>query len=113
MPHNWASGEFIRLVRHLVILERGGELHLLEGLPRSWTKPGDALALRDIPTSFGPVSVGLRVDDTGAELVVEPPTRDPPAKLVVHIERFARTVASATSSWEEGGRLRVRLAFAP
>ncbi len=35
MPHNWASAEFIRLVRHLLILERGDELHLLEGLPRA------------------------------------------------------------------------------
>ena len=40
MPHNWASGEFIRMVRHMLILERGGELHLLEALPKAWTKPG-------------------------------------------------------------------------
>ncbi|NOX54462.1 MAG: hypothetical protein GXP27_08470, partial [Planctomycetes bacterium] len=31
MPHNWASAEFIRLVRHSLVLERGRELHLLEG----------------------------------------------------------------------------------
>ncbi|MGD0091875.1 MAG: hypothetical protein ABSE73_18325, partial [Planctomycetota bacterium] len=28
MPHNWASAEFIRLTRHLLVLERGAELHL-------------------------------------------------------------------------------------
>ena len=39
MPHNWASAEFIRLVRHLLVLERGDELHLLEGLPRGWLRP--------------------------------------------------------------------------
>ena len=33
MPHNWASAEFIRLVRDLLVLERGDELHLFEGLP--------------------------------------------------------------------------------
>ncbi len=34
MPHNWASAEFIRLVVHLLALDRGDELHLLEGFPR-------------------------------------------------------------------------------
>ncbi|MFA6545723.1 MAG: hypothetical protein WCS99_15000, partial [Limisphaerales bacterium] len=36
MPHNWAGAEFIRLVRDLLVLERGDELHLLEGLPAGW-----------------------------------------------------------------------------
>ena len=40
MPHNWASAEFIRLIRHLMILERGKKLCLLEGLPQSWTGAG-------------------------------------------------------------------------
>ena len=31
MPHNWASAEFIRLTHNLLFLERGAELHLLEG----------------------------------------------------------------------------------
>ncbi|MCB0114182.1 MAG: hypothetical protein KDD84_08825, partial [Caldilineaceae bacterium] len=33
MPHNWASAEFIRLVRHLLVMERGDTLSLLPGLP--------------------------------------------------------------------------------
>ncbi len=33
MPHNWASAEFIRLVVDLLALDRGDELHLLEGFP--------------------------------------------------------------------------------
>ncbi|HLA41325.1 MAG TPA: hypothetical protein VJ417_15090, partial [Candidatus Glassbacteria bacterium] len=40
MPHNWASAEFIRLVRHLLVIERAGELHLFEGLPAEWVAPG-------------------------------------------------------------------------
>ena len=44
MPHNWASAEFIRLVRDLLVLERGDELHLFEGLPRGmdWARQGGA-----------------------------------------------------------------------
>ena len=36
MPHNWASAELIRLVRNLLVFERGGELHLLPALPEGW-----------------------------------------------------------------------------
>ncbi|MBI2298477.1 MAG: IS256 family transposase, partial [Armatimonadetes bacterium] len=56
MPHNWASAEFIRLVRHLLVLERGDELHLCEGLPAKWVEPGMTTRLDRVPTSFGRVS---------------------------------------------------------
>ena len=39
MPHNWASAEFIRLVIHLLALDRGDELHLLEGFPARGRDP--------------------------------------------------------------------------
>ena len=40
MPHNWASAEFVRLAVHLLEIDRGDELHLLEGMPAEWLKPG-------------------------------------------------------------------------
>ena len=46
MPHNWASAEFIRLAIHLLALDRGDELHLLEGMPAEWLAPACALACR-------------------------------------------------------------------
>jgi hypothetical protein len=105
MPHNWASAEFIRLVRHLLILERGGELHLLEGLPRTWTRPGDVTRLKEIPTSFGPVSLMLRVagDGQSATIQLDPPPTGVPSgsrypervdKLIVHLEHFDREIKS-------------------
>ena len=96
MPHNWASAEFIRLACHLMILERGDELHLLEGLPRAWAKAGAKNHLHDIPTIFGPVSLALRISDDGrtARLDITPPRREPPAKLEVHLEQFGREIES-------------------
>ncbi len=91
MPHNWASAEFIRLVRNLLILERGDELHLLEGIPRAWLAAGAATELKDVATDFGPVSLLLRVDDDGrhATLRVRAP-RDPGLKrIVVHLGAWA------------------------
>jgi hypothetical protein len=93
MPHNWASAELIRLVRHLLVLERGSELHLLEGLPRAWTKPGSRTRLVEVPTSFGPIDLELTIaaDGRSAVIQVQPPRREAPAKLVVHLEHFGRT----------------------
>jgi hypothetical protein len=92
MPHNWASAEFIRLIRHLMVLERGAELHLLEGLPSAWTKPGAETRLTDIPTSYGQMSLALRIapDGRAATLDLDPPRREPMTKVVVHLEAFAR-----------------------
>ncbi|RKX45558.1 MAG: hypothetical protein DRP64_04520 [Verrucomicrobia bacterium] len=86
MPHNWASAEFIRLILHLIVFERDDELHLFEGLPPTWLKPGATLKIDKALTRFGEVSLTLQVADDGktATLDVTPPTRTPASKLVVH-----------------------------
>lgn len=65
MPHNWASAEFIRLVRHLIALERGNELHLFEGLPEEWCQIGMKTALNRIETDFGVLSLSLTISEDG------------------------------------------------
>ncbi|GHT12581.1 hypothetical protein FACS1894170_07570 [Planctomycetales bacterium] len=65
MPHNWASAEFVELAVHLLQLDRGDELHLLEGLPPEWIQPGMKTELKDIATPFGKLSFVLQVDKTG------------------------------------------------
>lgn len=55
MPHNWASAEFIRLVIHCLALDRGEELHLLEGFPPEWCGPGMVTQLNGVATPFGPL----------------------------------------------------------
>ena len=65
MPHNWASAEFIRLVVHLLALDRGDELHLLQGLPSEWTGPSMVTRLNKIATPFGPLDMTLTVNHDG------------------------------------------------
>ncbi|MBN2205832.1 MAG: hypothetical protein JW742_00370 [Candidatus Aminicenantes bacterium] len=91
MPHNWASAEFIRLVRNLVVLERGRELHLLEGIPRTWLAAGATTELKGVATDFGPVSLLLRVDDDGrhATLRVEKPPGADMKRIVIHLGAWA------------------------
>ena len=91
MPHNWASAEFIRLIRNLLILERGSELHLLPGIPRTWLKPGARTVLRNIATHFGPVSMTLAVgwDGRKADLSIHLPDDSSISRLVVHLGDWA------------------------
>lgn len=90
MPHNWASAEFIRLIRHMLILERGRELHLLESMPRVWSRPGDTIRLTEIPTSFGLVNLSVHVAPDGRTgwIRVRPPQRERVESLVVHLEQL-------------------------
>jgi hypothetical protein len=91
MPHNWASAEFIRLTRHLLLLERGRELHVLEGIPRTWLAAGAITELKDVATDFGPVSLRLEVaaDGTGVKLTVTPPPGPEGPRIVVHLGAWA------------------------
>ncbi len=65
MPHNWASAEFIRLVRNLLVMEIGDELHLLRGLPEEWIVAGKQVIVEETPTRFGPVSITVSADEDG------------------------------------------------
>jgi hypothetical protein len=87
MPHNWASAEFVRLAIHLLALDRGNELHLLEGLPRSWAGPGMETRLDGIATPFGPLTAALRVSSDGrrAVLEIEPLADSACQAVVVHL----------------------------
>lgn len=101
MPHNWASAEFIRLIRHLLVLERGDTLHLFEGLPHAWVRPNGHLKFDQVPTSFGPVTISMDVDSSGqtATIRVIPPRRAPPRQVIVHLEQItanARAVRVGT-----------------
>lgn len=91
MPHNWASAELLRLVRNLLVLERGAEIHLLEGLPRSWLAPGAKTALNGAATDFGPLSLRLQVaaDGTSVRLEVVPPASERLRRTVVHLGAWA------------------------
>jgi predicted alpha-1,2-mannosidase len=87
MPHNWASAQFAGLAVHLLALDRGNELHLLEGLPPKWLLPGMKTSLKDIATPFGKLSFTLQVDESGnsASLNINP-LSDPSCKgIFVHL----------------------------
>jgi hypothetical protein len=113
MPHNWASALFAELTVHLLALDRGNELHLLEGLPKEWVGAGMTTALNDIATPFGKISFTLTVDASGktADLTVEKLT-DPSCKgLIVHLGDWGESNGSNIVKFDpkKNNKLTVRI----
>ncbi|HTL18425.1 MAG TPA: hypothetical protein VL793_14410, partial [Patescibacteria group bacterium] len=102
MPHNWASAEFIRLAVHLLALDRGDELHLLEGLPPEWLGRGMNTRLNGVATPFGSLYMTLSVDSRAskATLAIKPLSSNCKA-VVVHLPRGG----TKTISPARGGRI--------
>ncbi|MDQ7911212.1 hypothetical protein RB614_42660 [Phytohabitans sp. ZYX-F-186] len=90
MPHNWASAEFVRLVRHLLVFEVGETLLLLPGAPPEWLAAGEIRVDRT-PTRFGPVSLLVTAGDR--TIAVElPDGRGRLAECLLHVPEGTWTV---------------------
>ena len=59
MPHNWASAECIRYLRHMLILEDNRRLRLLEGVLDPDLRDRQRYAIENTPTRFGRISLEL------------------------------------------------------
>jgi hypothetical protein len=59
MPHNWASAECIRYLRHMLVLEDGDRLRLLEGIISRTADEQEKFHLERTPTRFGRVTLDL------------------------------------------------------
>jgi hypothetical protein len=90
MPHNWASAEFIRLVAHMIQLDRGDELHLLSGFPREWTEANMLTRLAGVMTPFGPLHLEIRIASDGrtASVKLKQLSRSP-QKIRLHLAGLA------------------------
>jgi hypothetical protein len=96
MPHNWASAEFIRLVRHLLVFERGNQLHLLPGMPSQWMRPGQVLRVEKTPTRFGPVTLSLLFGEDGInrlEITLDTRWSRQAEQVILHLPEAVTEVA--------------------
>jgi hypothetical protein len=57
MPHNWASAECVRYLRHMLVLEDGQDLRLLDGVLPADLKQREPFFIRNTPTRFGRITV--------------------------------------------------------
>ncbi|MBV8106487.1 MAG: discoidin domain-containing protein [Hyphomicrobiales bacterium] len=59
MPHTWIGAEFATAIRRMLVRENGGVLELFPAVPDAWWA-GEGIALRQLPTGFGLVSLKAR-----------------------------------------------------
>jgi len=92
LPPNGASnGAFLETLRQMLVHETrdaAGEprgLQLAYATPRAWLEPGKRIAVRNAPTSFGPVSFAIAAGDGSAHLTVDAPRRSTPATLSIRL----------------------------
>ncbi|CAN5639972.1 hypothetical protein BH18CHL1_BH18CHL1_01840 [soil metagenome] len=78
------AAAFVRLVRNLLVFERGDQLELLEAVPSNWLHPGAEIVVQRTPTRFGPVSVHVSVDAANeVHLTLEADWVRPPRRIAI------------------------------
>jgi hypothetical protein len=99
MPHNWASAECVRYLRHLLVLEDGPRMRLLEGMipPNSFVR--ERFRLERTPTRFGRVTLDLEPlagNGWKLEATLEPAQRANSVEIPVSINgrQFERVVGA-------------------
>ena len=65
MPHNWASAECVRYLRHMLALEDRTSLRLLNGITAAELIPTAHYSLQNSPTRFG--RINLELEPAGAQ----------------------------------------------
>ena len=73
------------MLRHMLIDERGDELHLLPAAADWWLGEGQVIAIRRAPTHFGEMNLRVRGTARGVELALDLPKRRPPRRTVLHL----------------------------
>ncbi len=87
---------FIVWLRHLLVLEQDGELHLLAGVPQAWLAPGEQIVIERAASWFGPVDLKVTSKDGPRQVVVEltgPPRQPKAIRLHVRVAEPLKSVA--------------------
>jgi hypothetical protein len=110
MPHNWASAECVRYLRHMLALEDGQNLRLLEGITAAELNGSGAYVLRDCPTRFGRIDLALEpAGSRGWRLQFERANGPDPASVAIPetlgVLSFAKI--SGASYHKETGKIEV------
>ncbi len=85
IPHGTGASNYAILLRHMLVHERGDELHLLAAVPDWWLGAGQTVRVENAPTHFGPISLVVRGRESGVEVELTKPARNPPKRIVLHL----------------------------
>jgi hypothetical protein len=60
MPHGWAAGQYIHLLRNSLVFENERTLELCWGVQPDWLKEGAKISVKQAPTRFGKVDFEMQ-----------------------------------------------------
>jgi hypothetical protein len=90
-PNSASNAAFLVTLRLLLLHETRDRAGLPRGLelaaatPRDWLRPGKRIAVRNVPTSFGPLSYEIDTARGTIHAAVDVPSRTRPRSLTLHL----------------------------
>ena len=94
IPHVTGASNYALMLRHMLVHEAGDELHLLRAVPDWWLADGQRIRVERLPTHFGPMSLLVQGTKRGVKITLDPPKRNSPKRIVLHLPR-SRPLAAA------------------
>lgn len=85
IPHATGASNYALLLRHMLVHEQDGELHLLKAVPDWWLDDGKEIDIERLPTHFGTLSFRVRGTAQGVQLTLDPLERETPKRVVLHL----------------------------
>ena len=85
IPHVTGASNYALMLRHMLVHERGDELHLLSAVPDGWLADGKEIRVERAPTHFGPIGMHVRGTAGGVRVALDAPRRNPPKRIVLHL----------------------------
>jgi hypothetical protein len=99
MPHNRASAECVRYLRHMLALEDGQSLRLLGGITAVELSGSGACVLRHSPTRFGRINLAFEpAGPRGWRLQFERADGPAPASIAIPITIDGRSFAKISGA---------------
>ena len=83
IPHVTGACNYAIMLRHMLVHEVGQELHLLPAVPDWWLCEGEQVRVERAPTHFGEMSLIIRGRNSGVEVTLDPPKRNPPKRITL------------------------------
>lgn len=85
IPHVTGACNFAIMLRHMLVHERGEELHLLRAVPDCWLEEGEEIRIERAPTHFGTLNLHVRGKKSGVEITLDRPARQVPERIILHL----------------------------
>jgi len=87
IPHVTGACNFAIMLRHMLVHERGDELHLLAAVPDGWLGEGRQIRVERAPTHFGQMDLVVTGKAGGVQVDLRKPTREKPRRIVLHLPK--------------------------